>query len=67
MEKIKLCIEPITVDGKTLRIFIAVNKQFPGPTLIVHEGQTVAVDVHNNLSTEGMKSTKVQTLGAKCL
>ena len=54
VEKNKLCTEPITVDGKTLRIFIAVNKQFPGPTLIVHEGQIVAVDVHNNLSTEAI-------------
>ena len=52
--KNKLCSEPITVDGKTFKTVIAVNKQFPGPTLIVREGQIVAVDVHNNLSTEGI-------------
>ena len=54
IEKSKLCTDPITVDGKTYKMLIAVNKQFPGPTLIVHEGQIVAVDVHNNLSTEGI-------------
>ena len=54
VEKSKLCTVPITVDSKTYKTVIAVNKQFPGPTLIVHEGQIVAVDVHNNLSTEGI-------------
>ena len=54
IEKSKSCTDPITVDGKTYKMLIAVNKQFPGPTLIVHEGQIVAVDVHNNLSTEGI-------------
>ena len=54
MEKSKLCTGPITVDGKTYKTVIAINKQFPGPTLIVREGQIVAVDVHNNLSTEGI-------------
>ena len=54
LPKSKLCSEPITVDGKTFKTVIAVNKQFPGPTLIVREGQIVAVDVHNNLSTEGI-------------
>ena len=54
MEKSKLCTGPITVDGKTYKMVIAVNKQFPGPTLIVNEGQIVAVDVHNNLSKEGI-------------
>ena len=54
VEKGKLCSEPITVDGSVFKMVIAVNKQFPGPTLIVREGQIVAVDVHNNLSTEGI-------------
>ena len=54
MEKSKLCTGPITVDGRTYKAVIAVNKQFPGPTLIVREGQIVAVDVHNNLSTKGI-------------
>ena len=54
IEKSKLCTGPITVDSKTYKTVIAVNKQFPGPTLVVHEGQIVAVDVHNNLSTEGI-------------
>ena len=54
VKKEKLCTGPITVDSKTYKTVIAVNKQFPGPTLIVHEGQIVAVDVHNNLSTEGI-------------
>ena len=54
MEKIKLCTGPITADSYTFKTVIAVNKQFPGPTLIVREGQIVAVDVHNNLSTEGI-------------
>ena len=49
-----MCTSPITVDGKTYKRVITVNKQFPGPTLIVCEGQIVAVDVHNNLSTEGI-------------
>ena len=54
VDRSKLCAGPITVDSKTYKPVIAVNKQFPGPTLIVREGQIVAVDVHNNLSTEGI-------------
>ena len=50
----KLYSDVITVDGKTFKTVIAVNKQCPGPTLIVREGQIVAVDVHNNLSTEAI-------------
>ena len=53
-DKSQLCTDPITVDGRTYKLVIAVNKQFPGPTLIVRQGQIVAVDVHNNLSTEGI-------------
>ena len=48
------CTYPQFVDGKTYRMAIAVNGQIPGPTLIVHEGQTVVVHVHNNLTTEGI-------------
>ena len=48
------CTYPQFVDGKTYRLVIAVNGLIPGPTLIVHEGQTVEVHVHNNLTTEGI-------------
>ena len=48
------CSEPQFVDGKTFRMAIGVNGQIPGPTLIVHEGQKVQINVHNNLSTEGI-------------
>ena len=41
------CTEVHTVDGYTYRLFIAVNKQLPSPTLIVIEGATVVVDVVN--------------------
>ena len=47
------CSEPQFVDGMTYRMAIGVNGQIPGPTLIVHENQTVIIHVHNNLSTEG--------------
>ena len=46
------CTDPHTVDGSTYRSFIAVNKQIPGPTLIVKEDATVVVDVVNYLTTE---------------
>ena len=48
------CTYPQFVDGKTYRSAITVNGQIPGPTLIVHEGQTVVVHVHNNLTTQGI-------------
>ena len=48
------CTSPQFVDGKTYRMAIGVNGQIPGPTLIVHEGQTVIIHVHNNLTTEGI-------------
>ena len=54
LDKSILCTDPITIDGRTYKTVIAVNKQFPGPTIIVHEGQIISVDVHNNLSTEGI-------------
>ena len=46
------CTDPYTVDGSTYRSFIAVNRQIPGPTLIVNEDATVVVDVVNYLTTE---------------
>ena len=46
------CSSPNTVDGSTYRSFISINKQMPGPTLIVNEGAIVVVDVINNLVTE---------------
>ena len=48
------CTNPQFVDGSTFRMAIAVNGQIPGPTLIVHEGQTAVIHVHNNLTTEGI-------------
>ena len=48
------CTDPHFVDGKTYRLAIAVNGQIPGPDLIVHEDQTVVVNVKNNLTTEGI-------------
>ena len=48
------CTSPQFVDGKTYLMAIAVNGQIPGPTLIVHEGQTVIVHVDNKLTTEGI-------------
>ena len=47
------CTRPQYVDGKTYRMAIGVNGQIPGPTIIVHEGQSVVIHVHNNLTTEG--------------
>ena len=46
------CTQANTVDGKTYRTFIGINGRFPGPTLIVYQGQTVSVDVVNMLLTE---------------
>lgn len=48
------CSEANTVDGRTFRSFYAINGRIPGPTLIVHENQTVIADVHNLLSGEGI-------------
>ena len=48
------CTDAITVDSSTYRSVIAVNGQVPGPNLIVHENQTVVVDILNNLATEGI-------------
>ena len=46
------CTDPLFVDGKTYRLALAVNGQIPGPTIIVHENQTVILNVKNNLTTE---------------
>ena len=41
------CFGPIIADGKINRTFIAVNRGLPGPTLIVHEGQVMVVNLEN--------------------
>ena len=48
------CSVPMTVDGNTYRMFIAVNGRIPGPTLIVDEGAIVRVTVNNSLTSEGI-------------
>lgn len=48
------CSVPTTVDGSTYRMFIGVNGQIPGPTLIVYEGQILRIRVHNKLTSEGI-------------
>ena len=48
------CSVPMTVDGRTYRMYIAVNGQIPGPTLIVTENQKIRVDVYNSLTNEGV-------------
>ena len=48
------CSIPMTVDGRTYRLYIAVNGRIPGPTLIVTEDQIVQVDVFNQLTSEGV-------------
>lgn len=48
------CSIPMFVDGRTYRMYIAVNGQIPGPTLIVNEDQEIYVDVYNKLTSEGV-------------
>ena len=48
------CSIPMTVDGRSYRLYIAVNGQIPGPTLIVSEGKRVHVNVTNKLTSEGV-------------
>ncbi len=48
------CSVPMTVDGNTYRMFIAVNGRIPGPTLIVSEDSIVRVSVINLLTSEGI-------------
>lgn len=51
-DNVSTCTQANTVDGKSYRSFISVNKRIPGPTLIVPEGATVVVDVTNYMFTE---------------
>ena len=46
------CTPVYTFDASTFRPFIAVNGQVPGPALIVHEDQTVVVNVSNLLQMQ---------------
>lgn len=46
--------EAATVDGKTYRMFSSINGRMPGPTLIVTEGQTVIVNVRNNMKNQNL-------------
>ena len=48
------CSEANTVNGRTFRSFYAINGRIPGPTLIVHENQTVIADIDNLLSGEAI-------------
>ncbi len=48
------CSIPMTVDGETFRLFVAVNGRIPSPTLIVDEGALVRVRVQNKLTSEGI-------------
>ena len=48
------CSVPMTVDGRSYRLYIAVNGRIPGPTLVVTEDQIVLVDVVNRLTSEGV-------------
>lgn len=50
----KGCSTPITVDGSTYRMIIAINGRIPGPTLIVYENQIVQIRVFNKLTSEGI-------------
>ena len=48
------CSIPMTVDGRSYRMYTAINGQIPGPTLIVTKGQMVHVNVTNKLTNEGV-------------
>ena len=48
------CSVPMTVDGVTYRLFIAVNGRIPGPTLIMDDGAQVKVQVVNRLTSESV-------------
>ena len=48
------CTEPQFVDGTSYRLALSVNGRIPGPTIIVHEGQTVIVNVANRLLSESI-------------
>ncbi len=46
------CTPANTVDGETFRSFLGVNGRIPGPTLVVHRGQIIVVDVISELLNE---------------
>ena len=48
-EESTACTQPFTVDGKSNRLFIAINGRAPGPTLIVNKDQYIVVNVINKL------------------
>ena len=48
-EESTACTQPFTVDGKSHRLFIAINGRAPGPTLIVNKDQYIVVNVINKL------------------
>lgn len=48
------CSLPFPMDGYTYRSYIAVNGQFPGPTMIAYHDQTLVVDVSNWLSEQSV-------------
>ena len=48
-EESTACTQPFTVDGKSHRLFIAINGRVPGPTLIVNKDQYIVVNVINKL------------------
>ena len=50
-EESTACTQPFTVDGKSMRSFIAVNGRAPGPTLIVYEDRYIVVNVINKLDS----------------
>ena len=52
--------EVIQGDGYKSRLVIAINGQFPGPTIEAHEGQTIIIHVRNLMHTD---STTVQWHG----
>ena len=50
-EESTACTQPFTVDGKSHRLFIAINGRVPGPTLIVNKDQYIVVNVINKLDS----------------
>ncbi|XP_041347612.1 laccase-1-like [Gigantopelta aegis] len=44
----------VTIDGVYARLVISVNKSFPGPELVVYEGQEVEVFVTNKMHTDSI-------------
>ncbi|XP_060073311.1 uncharacterized protein LOC132553116 [Ylistrum balloti] len=43
----------ITVDGR-YKLMYTINGQFPGPSIVVYEGQQVVVHIKNDLAMEGV-------------